>query len=46
MLNERCLQDPYYNPVPARIIRKIPGNGPVTDLSLIEFGMHRSHFAP
>jgi hypothetical protein len=47
-------QDPYYNPVPQRIIRyealrslkhhsltpctlrKIPGNGPVTDLSLID----------
>lgn len=25
--------DPYYNPVPARIVRPIPGNGPVTDLS-------------
>ncbi|CCA73151.1 related to cel1 protein precursor [Serendipita indica DSM 11827] len=29
-------QDPYMNPAPARIIRKIPGNGPVTDLSLID----------
>lgn len=29
--------DPYYNPPPERIIRKIPGNGPVTDLSLIEY---------
>ncbi|PVF94305.1 glycoside hydrolase [Serendipita vermifera] len=29
-------QDPYYNPPPQRIIRKIPGNGPVTDLSLID----------
>lgn len=28
--------DPYYNPPPERIIRKIPGNGPVTDLTLIE----------
>ncbi|THH16965.1 hypothetical protein EW146_g3769 [Bondarzewia mesenterica] len=28
--------DPYYNPVPERIIRKIPGNGPVTDLSLVD----------
>ncbi|EIM86641.1 glycoside hydrolase family 61 protein [Stereum hirsutum FP-91666 SS1] len=28
--------DPYYNPVPERIIRAIPGNGPVTDLSLID----------
>ncbi|KAI0782117.1 glycoside hydrolase family 61 protein F [Abortiporus biennis] len=28
--------DPYYNPPPERIIRKIPGNGPVTDLSLID----------
>lgn len=27
-------QDPYMNPAPARIIRKIPGNGPVEDLSL------------
>ncbi|TFK37297.1 glycoside hydrolase family 61 protein [Crucibulum laeve] len=29
-------QDPYYNPVPQRIVRKIPGNGPVTDLSSID----------
>lgn len=29
-------QDPYYSPPPQRIVRKIPGNGPVTDLSLIE----------
>ncbi|KDR72253.1 hypothetical protein GALMADRAFT_229076 [Galerina marginata CBS 339.88] len=29
-------QDPYYNPPPQRIVRKIPGNGPVTDLSLID----------
>ncbi|KAF8149118.1 glycoside hydrolase family 61 protein [Crassisporium funariophilum] len=29
-------QDPYYNPVPQRIVRKVPGNGPVTDLSLID----------
>lgn len=28
--------DPYYNPVPQRIVRQIPGNGPVTDLSLID----------
>ncbi|KAG8822693.1 Esterase/lipase/thioesterase [Serendipita sp. 401] len=28
--------DPYYSTPPARIIRKIPGNGPVTDLSLID----------
>jgi hypothetical protein len=26
----------YYNPPPQRIIRKVPGNGPVEDLSLIE----------
>ncbi|KAI5834882.1 glycoside hydrolase family 61 protein [Schizophyllum commune Tattone D] len=29
-------QDPYMNPTPERIVRKIPGNGPVTDLSLID----------
>ncbi|PPQ99263.1 hypothetical protein CVT24_009308 [Panaeolus cyanescens] len=29
-------QDPYMNPAPQRIIRKIPGNGPVEDLSLID----------
>ncbi|GLB44435.1 putative glycosyl hydrolase family 61 [Lyophyllum shimeji] len=29
-------QDPYMNPAPQRIVRKIPGNGPVTDLSLID----------
>ncbi|KXN80632.1 Polysaccharide monooxygenase Cel61a [Leucoagaricus sp. SymC.cos] len=28
--------DPYMNPVPERIVCKIPGNGPVTDLSLID----------
>nr|AFO72235.1 glycoside hydrolase family 61 protein F [Heterobasidion parviporum] len=28
--------DPYYNPVPQRIIRKIPGNGPVQDVTLID----------
>ncbi|KAK0219388.1 glycoside hydrolase family 61 protein F [Armillaria nabsnona] len=28
--------DPYYNPVPQRIVRQIPGNGPVEDLSLID----------
>ncbi|KAK0219120.1 glycoside hydrolase [Armillaria fumosa] len=28
--------DSYYNPVPDRIVRPIPGNGPVIDLSLIE----------
>ncbi|KIY72574.1 lytic polysaccharide monooxygenase [Cylindrobasidium torrendii FP15055 ss-10] len=28
--------DPYYNPVPERIVRQIPGNGPVTDVSLID----------
>ncbi|KAK0451202.1 glycoside hydrolase family 61 protein F [Desarmillaria tabescens] len=28
--------DPYYDPVPDRIVRPIPGNGPVTDLSLID----------
>ncbi|KAJ8457023.1 hypothetical protein ONZ45_g18481 [Pleurotus djamor] len=28
--------DPYYSPPPQRIVRKIPGNGPVEDLSLIE----------
>jgi hypothetical protein len=26
----------YYNPPPERIVRKIPGNGPVEDLTLIE----------
>lgn len=26
--------DPYYNPPPQRIFRKIPGNGPVQDLTL------------
>lgn len=25
--------DPYLSPTPGRIFRKIPGNGPVTDLS-------------
>jgi len=29
-------QDPYATPTPQRIIRKVPGNGPVTDLSLID----------
>ncbi|KAI0655992.1 glycoside hydrolase family 61 protein [Cubamyces menziesii] len=29
-------QDPYYPVPPERIIRPIPGNGPVTDLSLID----------
>ncbi|KIY72566.1 lytic polysaccharide monooxygenase [Cylindrobasidium torrendii FP15055 ss-10] len=28
--------DPYLSPEPERIVRKIPGNGPVTDLSLID----------
>ncbi|RDB18186.1 Polysaccharide monooxygenase Cel61a [Hypsizygus marmoreus] len=28
--------DPYYNPPPSRIVRKVPGNGPVEDLSLID----------
>ncbi|EKM83378.1 hypothetical protein AGABI1DRAFT_123712 [Agaricus bisporus var. burnettii JB137-S8] len=28
--------DPYYNPPPQRIVRKIPGNGPVEDVSLID----------
>ncbi|KII84165.1 glycoside hydrolase family 61 protein [Plicaturopsis crispa FD-325 SS-3] len=28
--------DPYYDPVPERVIRPIPGNGPVTDLTLID----------
>ncbi|KAI0043234.1 lytic polysaccharide monooxygenase [Auriscalpium vulgare] len=28
--------DPYWNPTPQRIIRKIPGNGPVTDVTLID----------
>ncbi|KAJ3566748.1 hypothetical protein NP233_g6806 [Leucocoprinus birnbaumii] len=28
--------DPYMSPTPERIVRKIPGNGPVTDLSLID----------
>ncbi|KAK7026786.1 hypothetical protein VNI00_015444 [Paramarasmius palmivorus] len=29
-------EDPYKNPVPDRIVRKIPDNGPVEDLSLID----------
>ncbi|KAL5499247.1 hypothetical protein ACEPAH_1765 [Sanghuangporus vaninii] len=29
-------EDPYKNPVPDRIIRKIPGNGPVEDVTLID----------
>lgn len=29
-------QDPYMSPKPQRIIREIPGNGPVEDLSLID----------
>ncbi|KAI0769354.1 glycoside hydrolase family 61 protein [Trametes elegans] len=29
-------QDPYVNPPPERVIRKIPGNGPVEDVSLID----------
>ncbi|KAB5590485.1 Endoglucanase-7 [Ceratobasidium theobromae] len=29
-------QDPYMSPQPQRVIRKIPGNGPVEDLSLID----------
>nr|CCA94933.1 putative glycoside hydrolase family 61 [uncultured eukaryote] len=28
--------DPYYNPVPQRIVRPFPGNGPVTNLSFID----------
>ncbi|KAF4593596.1 Esterase/lipase/thioesterase [Pleurotus pulmonarius] len=28
--------DPYYNPPIPRIVRKVPGNGPVEDLSLID----------
>jgi len=28
--------DPYLSPTPQRVMRKIPGNGPVTDLSLID----------
>ncbi|KAF9448851.1 lytic polysaccharide monooxygenase [Macrolepiota fuliginosa MF-IS2] len=28
--------DPYYNPPPQRIIRTIPGNGPIEDLTLID----------
>ncbi|QRV82856.1 glycoside hydrolase family 61 protein [Ceratobasidium sp. AG-Ba] len=28
--------DPYYNPPPSRIIRKIPGNGPVQDVTSID----------
>ncbi|KZV89121.1 family 61 putative glycoside hydrolase [Exidia glandulosa HHB12029] len=28
--------DPYYNPPPQRIVRAVPGNGPVQDLSLID----------
>ncbi|KAF4573492.1 Lytic polysaccharide monooxygenase AA9 [Pleurotus pulmonarius] len=28
--------DPYYNPPPQRIVRKIPGNGPVTDVTSID----------
>ena len=31
--------DPYYSPPPERIIRKIPGNGPVQDVTLIEYGL-------
>lgn len=29
--------DPYYHSPPKRIIRKIPGDGPVTDVSSIEY---------
>ncbi|KAJ3489704.1 hypothetical protein NLI96_g1922 [Meripilus lineatus] len=29
-------QDPYMNPQPQRIIRKIPGNGPITDVKSID----------
>ncbi|CUA74789.1 hypothetical protein RSOLAG22IIIB_11480 [Rhizoctonia solani] len=29
-------QDPYTSPAPQRVIRKIPGNGPVEDISLID----------
>jgi len=28
--------DPYYNPAPQRIVRKVPGNGPVEDLTSID----------
>jgi hypothetical protein len=28
--------DPYYNPPPQRIVRAVPGNGPVQDLTLID----------
>lgn len=28
--------DPYLSPTPGRIFRKIPGNGPVTDVSIID----------
>ncbi|KAH7104140.1 glycoside hydrolase [Auriculariales sp. MPI-PUGE-AT-0066] len=31
--------DPYLSPTPSRVIRKVPGNGPVQDLSLID--IHR-----
>lgn len=29
--------DPYYPTPPQRIIREIPGNGPVQDVTLIEY---------
>lgn len=28
--------DPYYNPPPQRIVRKVPGNGPVEDLKSVD----------
>lgn len=28
--------DPYYNPVPDRIVRPVQGNGPIQDLTLID----------
>ncbi|TGZ81820.1 glycoside hydrolase [Ascodesmis nigricans] len=42
-------QDPYMNPIPARIFRKIAGNGPIEDLSLIDLqcgGFQGSGSAP
>lgn len=28
--------DPYYNPPPQRIVRKVPGNGPVEDVKSVD----------
>ncbi|KAI5803940.1 glycoside hydrolase family 61 protein F [Geopyxis carbonaria] len=41
--------DPYYNPVPERIFRAIPGNGPVEDLTSVDMqcnGYQNSGSAP